>query len=397
MSMLLRFVVNSMMFPFEKFNVATLPSSGDKRVVENMTSWITNDTIKMYVYAHLLYCPNQDMCFGEEYHRKVSFSNTKLRSCSFCDCNDKCHRKKNCCPWRNYKQNISTSPEFITYVNHSYSSRFQYDTVALDCISPSITLLLKQKYFMVSECPSSFVDEVTLKKCRNPEKETELKLYQPVTSIKTNETFRNLYCAICNGENSGMLLFWETRLSCKSLEDLMMSYSTETLKTTLYNRSSRCGIEFIPPLLVANNVRNRCYTENQYTGRCNTTGLWQTYDSQIERGCSLDFYDRYRYCTNKHIAGSQEYKNIFCAMCNVGNWTSDLPTECSETFYLDQDHMKSFSALIDLSKFEENVRDEDQQCPYYDPLLVSIYFWHFSDLYISNFRFMHTHNINIDF
>lgn len=186
MSMLLRFVVNSMMFPFEKFNVATLPSSGDKRVVENMTSWITNDTIKMYVYAHLLYCPNQDMCFGEEYQRKVSFSNTKLRSCSFCDCNDKCHRKKNCCPWRNYKQNISTSPEFITYVNHSYSSRFQYDTVALDCISPSITLLLKQKYFMVSECPSSFVDEVTLKKCRNPEKETELKLYQPVTSIKTN-------------------------------------------------------------------------------------------------------------------------------------------------------------------------------------------------------------------
>lgn len=56
--------------------------------------------------------------------------------------------------------------------------------------------------------------------------------------------------------------------------------------------------------------------------------MWKNYDVYIENGCNLDFFDKYMFCELR--LRILFFKNIFCVMCNVGNWIIDLMIECEK-------------------------------------------------------------------
>ncbi|XP_013421154.1 uncharacterized protein LOC106181344 [Lingula anatina] len=62
------------------------------------------------------------------------------------------------------------------------------------------------RYWMVNQCPSSWLEEESLIKCSditNTSLAEDVLLYQPVTDPDTMLTFKNKYCAACNGVKNG--------------------------------------------------------------------------------------------------------------------------------------------------------------------------------------------------
>ncbi|XP_062618675.1 uncharacterized protein LOC134280286 [Saccostrea cucullata] len=344
------------------------PSADDKILVENMTNWIQNETVKLYVSSTLLMCPDQDMCFGDQFWRNHTFQ-LKIRSCFHCSCNDECFRMKNCCPWRNYLQSPNDTPSFIRYKDHRISRPSHYDNISLECRKTIFYTSLpfdeqRQGYFLISSCPDHFKNYEIVERCRRSRDYRET---QPVISLSTNESFKNLDCAICNGERPAHLLEWVTRLICGEPLDVFQYRSQEQLQKAILNNQSSCILDFVPPSYLDDRVR-KCKTIQEVNTKCNVTGEWDEYNFDIERGCVGDFYSPYMFCPST-LTSYTLYKNIYCAMCNVRNWTTGLMTECSEPHYVND--VTTFSALLDFRGSYSKENDQPKECPkkqIYDPL-----------------------------
>lgn len=74
--------------------------------------------------------------------------------------------------------------------------------------------------------------------------------------------------------------------------------------------------------------------------------MWKNYDVDIENGCNLDFFDKYMFCELR--LRILFFKNIFCVMCNVGNWIIDLMIECEKQIYLGGGDLVLFFVLLDV-------------------------------------------------
>ncbi|XP_061181226.1 uncharacterized protein LOC133189850 [Saccostrea echinata] len=348
-----------------------IPTAEEKALVENMTSWIQNETIKTYMSSHLLLCPNQDMCFGDKFKRNYTYEQ-KIHSCSLCSCSDECFRKKNCCPWRNYVQSKNSTPNFITYLDHRVSKPSRYDNIPLVCRKAVLheKFYVEQGYFMISSCPDHFVDAEIVRKCQESENdERDYRRAQPVTSLRSNETFKNRDCALCNEEPPETLLAWTTRLFCKEAKDTFQITSEEELQRKLFVPSPFCNVDFLPPSNIMEDKVRKCYTDNMLEKKCNGSKDWEKFDSETERGCHMDYVSPYTHC--KPINTHQTFKNIYCAMCNVKNWTKDLAIECDDDFSIGTIKF-SFSALLDFSGSYSKKDAQPRECPeqqIYDPLM----------------------------
>lgn len=346
---------------------ADFASSLDVKVqVANMTSWIQNETIQMYISTHLLICPGQDMCLGPEFKRTHDFK--QIPSCSLCSCTNDCYRKNNCCPWRNYRQDETSSPSFVRYENLTHPVSTQENKLPLQCQIPYTHNVKNERikgYFMISTCPESFVNQERIRKCEIVKGANQYKSYQPVTSLVSNETFRNLDCAICNGESATSVEPWTEKVLCDSQSAIMQIDSLESLNKRVFDGSGQCNVQFIPPGRVSDNRIDQCITREDYISKCNNSGIWRKSDPFIEEACNMNYINTFRVCKSRGV--HVFYKNIFCAMCNVGDWRTELPVECAEEYILDSDHLKSFSALLDLSDRPRISKN----CEFYDPLLVS--------------------------
>lgn len=72
---------------------------------------------------------------------------------------------------------------------------------------------------IVENCSSNYTEQETKRKCENKATDKDFSedifLFKPVTSKKTNITYLNIYCAICNLENN-TFSFWDVALSFES-------------------------------------------------------------------------------------------------------------------------------------------------------------------------------------
>ncbi|XP_061189512.1 uncharacterized protein LOC133197467 [Saccostrea echinata] len=331
------------------------PTEQDREVVKNMTEWIQNDTIRFYIQSHLLFCPGQDMCFGNQYKRNYT-AILPFPSCFQCECRYECKRKNNCCPWRNYKQDVEMTPDYISYMDNNQFTPSKYINVPQQCIAPQVNYQSVKRsikaYFMISQCPFNYTDSNTHQRCNNPLQEKDMYLYQPVFSPFSNESFKNLDCAICNGESLSNLVPWTPILVCSSRKTLIQTQSLDQLQSVAFQKNSLCNVIFVPQ---TSTFTRDCFSEKLYISNCNETGEWKIFDSIIFNACHSDFVYVYLECSTAFER--RVFKNIFCAMCNFHDWDSSLGIECVssvEVYDLKNPFsLVSFSALIDFRANED--------------------------------------------
>ncbi|XP_065204733.1 uncharacterized protein LOC135834703 [Planococcus citri] len=94
-------------------------------------------------------------------------------------------------------------------------------------------------YEMIKTCPASYNDSEMIEKCKTNFDSSlindtiDIFLFAPLTSIKKNITYRNLYCGICHDESNLQTSFeyWTPWLSCRVKANESLSDKEPTIST----------------------------------------------------------------------------------------------------------------------------------------------------------------------
>ncbi|KAL3882103.1 hypothetical protein ACJMK2_028474, partial [Sinanodonta woodiana] len=218
-----------------------------------------------------------------------------------CSCSDSCMKSGYCCPdvpWGYIRRCIDvTAFSFGRKQNDSDSS-----------------------YLMIVECPiNSNVSKYLNNDCADNHSTLEPNDLQriPVTSKRTMETYKNVYCALCQGERDSDLIQWELETKCERYPSNfnLLSNRVELLSMM---QSKNCTMYYAPPSDISLHLTS---CRANLISQCNASGLWQQYDPDLEWGC-------------EHLnLPYGRFKNIFCYICNpsVASFYKPVYNKCNVT------------------------------------------------------------------
>lgn len=168
--------------------------------------------------------------------------------------------------------------------------------------------------YVIVRCPAEWLDPRVRGLCETPGGvERDGMLGNPVTSRRTGLSYRNRFCAVCNGDTTDQIV-WNTRLVCEDLTEVAAGSEQAVLDTLRYsadggdsghwvveylNQPYGCQLAADPPSAVA----ARPCLPNAVVA-CHPT--WP--DDDIRSNCEAYTMVVYN--------GARPYKNIHCAMCN---------------------------------------------------------------------------------
>ena len=114
--------------------------------------------------------------------------------------------------------------------------------------------------------------------------------------------YQNKFCALCH--HVANYVTWEFKPTCSG--DHVPLF--DSLDSVLL--SDGCQLELRTP---ANMSFSACVVPDYY--RCNQTGLWRTYDADIDWACNA-YHSEYFYndSSRREIV---TYRNVFCYYCNT--------------------------------------------------------------------------------
>lgn len=273
--------------------VILIVTLGIANILGSVHGYNYTNVIKNY----LLVCGPEYLCDDSKLELKhipnISIGHLKL--CPECSCNKTtCISQENCCP----------------DVYFQFMDQTCEDSIILDSTGWNLT----DKYPIVKTCPKA-ADNYTANLClRNWTLIEKIRL-SPVTSLHSNINFLNKYCAACNGED--VFYDWELDISCNIFSDFnyLSSYQEVMDQAMVKNCTIRHKPHFTP-------VHNCALEANVTYYRCNMTGLWKTFDPDIQYACESTFVLTHR----------TKYKNIFCLICNpIRRAKRDIINTCNET------------------------------------------------------------------
>ncbi|KAK3596923.1 hypothetical protein CHS0354_031701 [Potamilus streckersoni] len=202
-----------------------------------------------------------------------------------CICSKKCYPKDLCCLDHPYK---AVTYSCFNVVVYPYNARF------------------KLEYPIVTTCELRGVSYA--ERC-NMNMDTTLTTNDPiVTSVKSGLSYKNKYCASCHMEQEEDLISWELRLYCRQ-DIIKMAMTSKDIMSLMKSniKNENCVIAYYPEEL--NYIVSRCmyseiHSQIQSIKMCNASGLWISYDADTAWGCA-HFDLPYR-----------GFKNVFCYICN---------------------------------------------------------------------------------
>ena len=214
-----------------------------------------------------------------------------------CFCDDMCTLYKDCC--QNAK--VRSDQDFIV-VNASF-----------DCLYiPSIN----DDWFVyiVNTCPENTNYELH-RLCIEP---IERNIYSktPVTSFTNHFLYRNMYCAICNGETDYM--FWKVLLRCVWKAKDNSKFISLSIQE-LYTREE-CYMLYKEP--IANSYR-KCYPKITQCSEPINMSTTRNYQNGNDATLCEDGDNRYVF-TSDVI-----YKNPACYECNKETYTNQTKASCN--------------------------------------------------------------------
>lgn len=272
-------------------------------------------------------CSSNRLCpTSSEVHPPLKYNITLPSICPPCDCDERCILRGTCCPDKLFSGKAVPS-----------------------CVGVTIIGDHRREFYMVPACRDK-------DSCTDNSLEVRLKEV-PVSSMATSYSYETKALAE-KYENGATLLEWGIEFACNSSmdfnfiskysrllesvqrENCSMRYSPSDMMkvhecSTTDNTISRCNrtglwVKYDPGIdwacsnyyqhsgLFENIFFRLCNPSNALVGNdeslisvCNNTGLWQSFDKEVEDGCLSS--------SRSHV--SYPFKNIFCWICNTGSKT----------------------------------------------------------------------------
>lgn len=296
------------------------------------------------------YCPGLMKCSDILYNKSSVQLNltdaiangTGQGCCLPCECSPDCFARGTCCS--DVERSRSDPPEFESYTS---DGRTCIDTFVLEYERKYTTQ--DKLYLLKQTCLNSFTgvdingrpistDEL-IYRCSFPD-EFQLLDVTPVTSLASNQSYRNLFCAYCNNDGTS-LVDWELSLTCFSNEDLPknlfneQSTSQEVFQRILQDRLCSVTWSQPPEILVES-----CFASKYMMSDC------PYYVPEFIVSLCRDELYFIPYRGNDAV-----YRNVFCYVCNFYRMNEQLydPTDdgrCPADDFIGSDFI-SFSVLLD--------------------------------------------------
>lgn len=263
--------------------------------------------------------------------------------CGECSCNlDTCKVEGTCC--------LDTF-DVLPTVEES-STRFQM-TCQLPQLRPyNVKIANAFDYMRMLRLCGNSSDSEVVDKCEHPENYEDLYAHLPVLDTDSLFSYQNKHCAKCNNVPEQRLMFWKLSVQCLTdrYYETNITSIIEDVKMTV-----SCNLIYDPPDIIK--LSPPICKEMSTT--CNETGQWKRYDSAIEQACHA--YTR---------VYKGYYKNIFCFLCNIADYSplSRLCTSIPPPY-----DFPKFSALLVLPDEEEDVAMVTDTCgenQILDPFMV---------------------------
>ncbi|XP_062613408.1 uncharacterized protein LOC134275172 [Saccostrea cucullata] len=273
------------------------------------------------------------MCHDEYLKRPHVFNFTP--SCTPCDCDDSCVRKSSCCPSK--------------FLRHDADDLTR---PSLSCVQPLWNPhpgFNVKSYWLIDNCPNG-------ESCHLPQLQANnISLSTPVTSLLTNESYKNIHCALCHNESTLDLIFWkQNQVLCRKRSDLLLRKTPEELQQFVFREDPRCNVLFYPPRSLEDTIKPCVYVHDVPE---NLSSLVDADRPYLIQACNK-YYVPY---TNCH----HTFKNVFCALCyqeSLFGAIKQMPIECKEDNTDRLDYFKTFSALLDFDKEREVPTLENEIC-----------------------------------
>ena len=250
---------------------------------------------------------------------------------NYCNCDDLCQFFNDCC------ENIDVSSD----------KNFTILNVSFDCLYiPGIYDLWF--VFIVNTCPDG-TDYELHKLCTEPN-EQDIYSTTPTSSLRTRFLYRNMYCAMCNGEED--YVFWKVVLRCHWKPDEHSKFGHFSTDELYKNLRDNCFLFYKEPF---DNSYRMCYPAISSCPEASndSTSSWSNRSAVNLTSCE-DGGNRYLY-TSDAI-----YKNPACYECNKDNSTEQASCDSSvfaeKQFYDNLYHGKySVNVLFDLPTQQSTV------------------------------------------
>ncbi|XP_072031880.1 uncharacterized protein [Amphiura filiformis] len=220
-----------------------------------------------------------------------------------CQCDEFCHLFGDCCRNVSCNSDVTSIPEF----DHLGITLDQ-----INCIKPVIPETMTNLYngiFMVDKC-DDFASPLT-KHCHTPNK-TDVQSFVPVSEKTYFITFRNVYCALCNGVLLDDLIWWTLKADCDETVDDMLQDSLKNVNSfaaTINVISNFCPLSFNHPNTETRTLGNRvCYPNVVDSKLCSSNASQYKVD-KCEEYTAYVMDDIYSF-------GLTIYRNVECFLCH---------------------------------------------------------------------------------
>ena len=264
------------------------------------------------------FCPYSDIC---QYAGR-DVPDKKTSCCTSCSCDPSCGALGNCCDDRlNVDRKRSCYVPLVTNGERP------------------LPLSYKEGYWLVDRCSNSSSDT----DCKLMTSEPWGSMY-PVYDAASDVSYYNQYCAECNGVQE--FTYWDVGVSCFHSH---VSYSNAVIVGGLLGKG--CGVSFTPPREQLD--QQVCYPNA--IQQCNVTGLWETYDAELESACSL-------MNSPASMQGILDtYANVFCLLCNGMSFERDQ--YCEEIPSRNVFEANLFTTAIDYRKISSALTETSNHRP----------------------------------
>lgn len=219
-----------------------------------------------------------------------------------CSCDYGCEFFGDCCIdyIRHCKQ--AAPDEYLTSEENTPDT-FEDATRLLDRSQVTCVTLPQETdhYWMVSSCPKTWENDLVKSRCED---------YQPMMNLDLaiipvsygGLSYKNVYCALCNGLNQNELTPWKLELLCsQNLTDMIIS-GNATLSDLL--ASGECTISIQPPSDSSPSGSRKCLA-SEVTGDCPVSS-----DQDVSALCSS-------YQNFVRDENGTTFRNPYCKLCNA--------------------------------------------------------------------------------
>ncbi|CAF1322432.1 unnamed protein product [Rotaria sordida] len=174
-------------------------------------------------------CLIRDTCTNSSLLSPLVYNDEQFIQSRNCFCDSVCQQYGDCCY---HTELLTNNYECIDYL--------------LPTINNQILLFNTLSVWMRTKCLSIYIGSQVDIQCRNLNNYTfndNPILFIPVTSLQTNITYRNYYCAYCNNDVNENIKFWEYKLFCSENnynKDYLILNNDQEVQYYIHNLTKNC-------------------------------------------------------------------------------------------------------------------------------------------------------------